>query len=311
MKTFSVIHRLKFCFPVILLTLMPTMAEAGTFVRFITTSGTIVFQLFDEEMPNSVANFLSYVNTDRYDNTIVHRNAFSGGQPFVIQGGGYTYSDTTGAGTITLDDPIDDEPGGGIAGPSNVRGTIAFAKSGPDTVTSQWFINLNDNSSLDDPNRGDGGFSAFGVVLLSGMNVADDINALPTYNGTALHPFWTNLPLQNFVSNPVQEENFVRITNASVINPNFGDVNFNGQVNQADLAIILNSYGWETGTYWDDGDLDMDGDSDGADLLGWQRAASAASLPAVNAVPEPTALALAACGFAALGFARRRKNTNG
>lgn len=260
-----------------------SVSASTTFVAFNTSSGKLAFQMFDEQMPRSVQNFINYVSTGRYDGTIVHRNAFSFSQPFVIQGGGFTYSELTGAGTIALDDPLDDEPGGGVAGPSNVRGTIVFAKSGPNTVTSQWYINLNDNSALDNPARPDGGFSAFGAVLVGGMDVADQINSLPTFNGTSLHPAWSQLPLQNFTpGNIVRIENFVQIFEATVFTPLAGDFNLDNAVDAEDLVILESSLGTLSGALWDNGDIDLDGDVDSDDLDAFN-----------SLIPEPTTLLLA------------------
>lgn len=326
----SAAHKLALSLAIVWLVNTPTNADAGTFVRFITTRGTMVMLLFDDVMPRSVDNFLSYVNSDRYNNTIVHRNAQPG--PFVIQGGNFTFTDQDGLGTIPLDPAIADEQGGSALGPLNTRGTIAFAKAGANSATSQWFINLNNNSALNFPQNG--GFAAFGAVILNGMNVADAIHDIPTYNGGTsqtpldqgmLAPQSTppnqqqrtgdELPLQNYsgpnlvTNSTATEANFIYILDASVINPRSGDFNLNGFVDDQDLAILTSNYGLASGALWDNGDLDMDGDVDGQDLLGWQRGFRPP--PAVSGVPEPASFALAAGGFAALGFARRRKHGNG
>ena len=158
---------------------------ARTIVRFDTVEGPFDVELYDDLMPRTVANFLVYVNGGRYDGSVGHRNSDTALRDFVIQGGGFFIQDPVPPGTtitfssVILEPPILDEPGDGVPGPSNVRGTIAMAKSGPDTVTSQWFINQGDNSFLDDPMRTDGGFSAFGEVLGDGMTVVDAIGDLP------------------------------------------------------------------------------------------------------------------------------------
>jgi cyclophilin family peptidyl-prolyl cis-trans isomerase len=141
---------------------------------------------------------------------------------FVIQGGGYFLNDPVPPATIlsfdtvVTDPPIADEPGGGVFGPSNVRGTLAMAKSGPDTATSQWFINQGDNSLLDDPLRADGGFSAFGLVLGSGMDVVDAIGALPLPEdfGFAIASPFNDLPLLDFTGDSIDD---IREVNTVVV----------------------------------------------------------------------------------------------
>jgi cyclophilin family peptidyl-prolyl cis-trans isomerase len=114
-----------------------------------------------------VANFLNYVNDGDYAGSFIHRSV----PGFVVQGGGFTFINGE-AGSVPSDPPIANE-----FGRSNVRGTVAMAKLGndPDSATSQWFINLADNSAvLDDSN---GGFTVFGVVEGNGMRVIDAITA--------------------------------------------------------------------------------------------------------------------------------------
>ena len=130
-----------------------------------TTLGDIEIELLDEEAPNTVANFLNYVNDGDYQNSFVHRSA----PGFVIQGGGFTFVDAPPV-RIPVDDPVVNEFD---PNRSNVRGTLAMAKVGddPDSATSQWFINLADNSTnLDVQN---GGFTVFARVRGDGMAVAD------------------------------------------------------------------------------------------------------------------------------------------
>ena len=107
-------------------------------------------------------------------------------------------------------------PAGAFQGPSNVRGTIAMAKGGIDTVDSQWFVNQGDNSFLDDPQRSDGGFSAFGAVLGEGMEVVDAIGALPVpedFGFTIGAPF-NNQPLRNFSGSSIVE---IRAINTVIV----------------------------------------------------------------------------------------------
>jgi cyclophilin family peptidyl-prolyl cis-trans isomerase len=193
-----------------------SQAATPTIVRFETVEGSFDVELFDELMPRTVANFLDYVTEGRYDGSVVHRNSDTADpelRDFVIQGGGFFLEDPVApASTITFsgvptNPTIDDEPGGGVAGPSNLRGTIAMAKSGPNTATSQWFINQGDNSFLDDPQRPDGGFAAFGTVTGGGMTVVDAIGDLPIppdFGFTIASPF-SELPLRNFAGDSIDD----------------------------------------------------------------------------------------------------------
>ena len=145
--------------------------QATTIVHVQTVLGDIEIELFDNIAPLSVQNFLNYVNDGDYDGTFIHRSV----PGFVIQGGGYIFDPASGtANHIPTDAPVVNE-----FSLSNVRGTVAMAKLGgdPDSATSEWFINLVDNSAdLDNQN---GGFTVFGQVINNGMRVADAIAALP------------------------------------------------------------------------------------------------------------------------------------
>ncbi len=146
--------------------------HAQTTVRFTTVVGTIDVELFDQDTPITVANFVGIVNRGDYDNTFFHRSV----PGFIVQGGGFQATFPSPLDVPEVD-PITNEPG-----ISNTRGTIAMAKLGgdPDSATTQWFFNLANNADiLDDQN---GGFTAFGRVLGNGMSVVDAIAALPIVN---------------------------------------------------------------------------------------------------------------------------------
>ncbi|MBL4796559.1 MAG: peptidylprolyl isomerase [Oleispira sp.] len=145
----------------------------ATIVQIQTSLGNIEVNLFDETTPKTVENFLSYINDNAYDDTIVHRS-ISG---FVSQSGGYYFDDEDTLIEVEEKPTVINEPLY-----SNVRGTIAMAKLGgdPNSATSQWFINLSDNSA--DLNSQNSGFTVFGQVTEAGMVVMDAIAALPTKN---------------------------------------------------------------------------------------------------------------------------------
>lgn len=149
---------------------MPAAALAGTIVRISTSVGDFSIELLDETAPNTVANFLSYVNDGDYNQTYFHRVEAA----FVAQAGGYRFQPYVGPIDVPEDPPVANE-----FSVSNTRGTIAMAKldNQPDSATSQWFVNLVDNPSLDSSN---GGFTVFGTVLGNGMTVLDLIDSLPT-----------------------------------------------------------------------------------------------------------------------------------
>lgn len=166
----------------------------GTAVEMQTPEGNIPLALTDSRTPKTVANFLQYINTGEYNGVIVHRSI----PGFVIQGGGYT----TNAVHINQFAPVQGEPG-----ISNTTGTIAMAlSSGPNSGTSEWFINLANNngtgSTPDLDNTSDGGpFTAFGNVIYNGMSVVNAIAALQVVNDTAQTPAtmaFSNLPVVNY-----------------------------------------------------------------------------------------------------------------
>jgi cyclophilin family peptidyl-prolyl cis-trans isomerase len=146
-------------------------APGNPVVEMITRLGTITIELFPVEAPIGVANFLSYVDAQFYDGTIVHRVI----PDFVIQGGGLT-TDMTRKET---NDPITNEAGNGLL---NERGTLACARTSVvDSATSQFFVNLAHNDNLDhvDDTTSGFGYAVFGQVL-AGMDVVDAIAAVPT-----------------------------------------------------------------------------------------------------------------------------------
>jgi cyclophilin family peptidyl-prolyl cis-trans isomerase len=144
-------------------------------VRMDTTAGPIVLELDPTKAPTTVANFLDYVRSDFYAGTVFHR--VTSGQMRVIQGGGMT----TDFQPKPTNDPIRNEAKNGL---SNVRGTIAMARtSDPDSATSQFFINVSDNTFLDpDPYRDPHGYAVFGQVV-EGMDTVEKIASAPVGPG--------------------------------------------------------------------------------------------------------------------------------
>ncbi|MFW1678374.1 peptidylprolyl isomerase [Pontibacter sp. JAM-7] len=133
-----------------------------------TSQGTIELELFPEQAPETVANFLTYVDDGFYNNTIFHRVI----RGFMIQGGGFT-ADLDRKVTRA---PVRNESNNGLA---NLQGTIAMARtSNPDSATAQFFINAADNPMLN-LRPGRMGYTVFGRVV-NGMDVVIKINNLPT-----------------------------------------------------------------------------------------------------------------------------------
>ena len=136
-----------------------------------TTMGDLVIELYPEQAPVTVANFMDYVGEGFYDGLVFHRVI----DTFVIQGGGYD-ADLMAR---HANDPIVNEATNGL---KNLRGTIAMARPvDPHSATSQFFINLVDNPSLDhrDTTTAEYGYCVFGRVV-SGMDVVDAISDVPT-----------------------------------------------------------------------------------------------------------------------------------
>ena len=139
-------------------------------VALITSKGSITVELDPTLAPLSTNNFLSYVNKGFYRSTLFHRVIPN----FVVQGGGYT----TGMVKKTEQSaPIELESNKGL---SNLRGSLAMARTFlPNSATSEFYINLIDNLSLDYKNAANPGYAVFGKVL-QGMDVVDAIAAEPT-----------------------------------------------------------------------------------------------------------------------------------
>jgi len=132
-----------------------------------TTMGEIVLELDPEKAPKNVDNFLKYVKSGFYKDTIFHR-VIDG---FMIQGGGM---DAKFHGKQTLK-PVVNESNNGL---SNAAYTVAMAReSNPNSATSQFFINVVDNPGLDFPNMGGSGYTVFGKVV-KGREVVDKIKGV-------------------------------------------------------------------------------------------------------------------------------------
>lgn len=140
-------------------------------VRMTTNQGVIELEMFTQEAPNTVANFLEYVKNGFLDGTIFHR-VIPG---FVIQGGGFE----PGMKHKSTSAPIENEADNGL---KNVRGSLSMARTNdPHSATSQFFINLKDNDFLDHKGKSASGWGyAVFAKVSSGMDVVDQIAQTPT-----------------------------------------------------------------------------------------------------------------------------------
>lgn len=189
------------------------LADAAPQVKFATTAGDFVVEVYPDKAPKTVENFLQYVKDKHYDGTIFHRVIPN----FMVQGGGF---DAKFVQKPTRP-PVAHEGREALAkgGPRNVTGTLAMARTGdPQSATAQFFINVKDNSFLDPVAIPPGdpvprfeyqgkvyentpratlleagqlfGYTVFGKVI-SGMEVVEKIKATPTGAGG---PFPTDVP---------------------------------------------------------------------------------------------------------------------
>ena len=158
-----------------------------------TTAGKIRIELDPAAAPKTVENFLAYVNAKFYDGTRFHRVI----PDFMIQGGGFT-ADFKQKPTRP---PIKNEAEqSSKAGLTNVPGTIAMARTpDPNSATAQFFINVNDNKSLNfrEPTPQGYGYVVFGKVI-QGMDVVNKIATAPTGSGG---PFPGDVPVERVIVN--------------------------------------------------------------------------------------------------------------
>lgn len=162
----------------------PALAQTPPRVKFVTTEGDFVVEVYPDKAPKTVENFLQYVKDKHYDGTIFHRVINN----FMVQGGGfdarYVQKPTRA--------PVQHEGREAIArgGPKNTVGTLAMARtSDPNSASAQFFINVKDNDFLNPTAQSDG-YTVFGKVV-SGMDVVDKIKSVPTGAGG---PFPSDVP---------------------------------------------------------------------------------------------------------------------
>ncbi|MEM9916070.1 MAG: peptidylprolyl isomerase [Planctomycetota bacterium] len=266
----------------------------GSIVVFETDFGDITVGLFDSTTPQTVANFLNYVegttvNGGQYNPGFFHRYV----PGFVIQGGYsnlFLQSDFPSLPGDTLSFPMPvDAPVVNEPFVSNTLGTIAMAKVGgnPNSATSQFFFNLDDNENLDTEN---GGFTTFGRVidgldlLLNGTAALSPVNLSGLFRDGA----YVSVPVEDF-ENPLDLDNWVSYTVSTVLQ---GDYNGDGFVNAADYTVWADNFGSLT-------ELDADGNYDGvvnaADYTIWaDNFGQTSGNAAPSTIPEPTTAALIA-----------------
>ena len=160
------------------------VAQNAPKVKFATTAGDFVVEVYPDKAPKTVENFLQYVKDKHYDGTVFHRVI----ENFMVQGGGFDANymqKKTRA-------PVVHEGREALAkgGQKNETGTLAMARTNdPNSATAQFFINVKDNSFLD-PNAQQPGYTVFGKVV-GGMDVVQKIKVAPTGSGG---PFPSDVP---------------------------------------------------------------------------------------------------------------------
>jgi cyclophilin family peptidyl-prolyl cis-trans isomerase len=186
-------------------------------VRLKTSLGNVDVELEDTATPKTVANFLTYVNSGAYNNTIIHRSVTPSQNAGIVveQGGGFALGadGTLNPTHIPTNAPVMNEPG-----ISNLTGTIAMAKtSDPNSATSEFFFNMADNTGLDSPSNS-GGFTVFGHVVNNTLPTLNSMVQLPTFNLNDPAGVFQTVPLRNTSAGATETVSSVNASNAVVIN---------------------------------------------------------------------------------------------
>ena len=202
-----------------LLSTFAAFTTQATIVQFETNFGNFTVNLYDQDTPETVANFLQYLDdgngNNAYTNVIIHRSVDN----FIIQGGGFTYNGGTSLNeqnlpldTISANPAVTNEPTF-----SNVRGSIAMAKLGgnPNSATNQWYFNLANNATnLDNQN---GGYTVFGEVTAEGLEILDQISLVDQFDKSGA---FTSIPLANYDGSSVPDNsNLIIITSIQITDP--------------------------------------------------------------------------------------------
>jgi cyclophilin family peptidyl-prolyl cis-trans isomerase len=206
---------------------VPSQVDAATIVRFTVAGGAGSFDIeLNDNTPLHRDNFIRYIQAGLYANTVFHR---SDDQLNVLQGGGFTLPanpSTSFLDRVVTYDPVPYEYGV-VADWSNTIGTIGAARtSDPNSATSQWYINMANNSSMfDDPGiSGLYGYTVFGKIV-SGWDVAVKLFAAKKWDWSLVLPGvpsespFTTLPLWSSYDGgrwPMQNE-FLTIQSAQVL----------------------------------------------------------------------------------------------
>lgn len=175
--------------PLLLLGLFSSLTTfaAPILIKMETNRGDIILELNSEKAPISVANFVQYAKEGHYNGTIFHRVMSN----FMIQGGGFDVDLLR----KKTKEPIQNEASNGL---KNLNGTIAMARMGaPHSATTQFYINVQDNPSLDytaeDTSR-TWGYAVFGKVV-QGMDVVKEIR----FAATSVNPPFQNMPIKTML----------------------------------------------------------------------------------------------------------------
>ncbi len=167
------------------------MADGNPTVVMDTSMGKITVELDEVKAPETVKNFLAYVDEGFYDGTIFHRVIPN----FMIQGGGME----PGLQQKPTQSPVKNEANNGL---KNRKGTIAMARTAdPHSATAQFFINVRDNDFLDYPGQDGWGYCVFGEVV-EGLDVVEKIKDVPT---TTKRPF-EDVPVDDVVIQSVRRQ---------------------------------------------------------------------------------------------------------
>jgi peptidyl-prolyl cis-trans isomerase A (cyclophilin A) len=165
----------------------PAFSQSTPKVKFQTTLGDFVVEVYPDKAPKTVENFLQYVKDKHYDGTVFHRVIAN----FMIQGGGFSVDLNQKATRAAI--PL--EANNGL---KNDTGTIAMARTAnPNSATAQFFINTVDNAMLNAPQPDGYGYAVFGKIV-SGMDVILKIKSTPTGSGG---PFRSDVPQTPIIIN--------------------------------------------------------------------------------------------------------------